>query len=86
MLNFVTELRIQRKSFLRLLQDTKKLYCLVYYTKTYESDCPPPPIPRRKKNEQVMLMFAVGELTHEGGFGCLFMLQGENGAHVTMEQ
>jgi hypothetical protein len=34
----------------------------------------PPAIPKRKKNEQVRLMFSMGELTHEGGFGCLFVI------------
>jgi len=27
-----------------------------------------------KKDEQVRLMFSMGELTHEGGFGCLFVI------------
>jgi hypothetical protein len=45
----------------------------------------------RKKNGKVRLMFSMGELTHEGGFGCLFVIwryrEKENGgAHVTVEQ
>jgi hypothetical protein len=34
----------------------------------------PHPEEKKKKNDQVRLMFSMGELTHEGGFGCLFVI------------